>query len=317
MNLDNAKAIAKEFLEKVEGLKLVGYADSGGVATDGYGNTHGAVIGQKIDIVKAQVDLLYNINIAASELINVCSRDALNNLHDHECAALISFVFNAGAGNWQIWKDIKTNNIDNVPTQLARFDHAKVDGKLVEVEGLKNRRIAEITLWDTADINTASTIVGSVEIAPNNLYVCPKPDPVRQQKADNGFKVAATVSAATLPVLATKLSSFEIALPYIVGFCIGCVFCLVLGAIFYYIELKKPKPVKTIYIDKTPDWIKNMPVSQAFTDALTKLTAAYQAEVDAAGAAAAAAATAAADADAVAAIEAATPQPAQPANPPV
>lgn len=51
-----------------EGCRLTGYPDGGGVPTDGYGNTRGAVIGQIITQDKADADLAANFAIACEGL---------------------------------------------------------------------------------------------------------------------------------------------------------------------------------------------------------------------------------------------------------
>lgn len=51
-----------------EGCRLTGYPDGGGVPTDGYGNTRGAVIGQIITQEKADADLMTNFAIACEDL---------------------------------------------------------------------------------------------------------------------------------------------------------------------------------------------------------------------------------------------------------
>lgn len=323
MNVANAKFIAKEFLRKVEGLELVGKDDIGGVSTNGYGNTHGAILGVAITKERAEFDLDRNIDLAE---LNLTIHRNCDDLDNHEGAALISFVFNAGAGNWQIWKCPK----DQIVTQLMRFDHARIDGKLVEIKGLANRREAEVSLWNTGDtdkalkdtiINTSDGTYSEREIAPNHLDVAPRPDPAKQIKADSGIKAVATTVVASLPIAAIKLSGFGIALPYIIGFTIGCAFCLALGAVLYYFELRKPKQAEIRWLKPSeppqlPQWIKDLLMtSQAFQDALAALVKAFQDQQASAVAAATKAATETADADAVAALAAATPVAASPDAP--
>jgi lysozyme len=291
MNLQNSISIAKDFIRKVEGFKSKPYNLGDGHWTNGYGNTK-YTPQIEVSLDKAEKDLDCNINDAVQELLGECSLANLAHYEDHEVAALISFVFNAGAGNWTIWTDINKFNFTDIPVQLLRFDHAKINGKLVEVKGLANRRNAEIVLWDTADTNTAFLAGGCgpqgevKPFAPNNLDVAPKPDPAKQIKSSNGVKSVATVTAASVPFVAVHATGFHAALPYIVGFLIGCAFCLALGAILYYFELKKPKLDLPHWVEpakpQLPDWIvKLMATSQAFQDALAALLAAKDAEAQA------------------------------------
>lgn len=142
--------ILEPFLVREEGLKLRAYKDGGGVLTIGCGHTgpnvrFGAVWTQE------QVDdaLKADLASAAMKLAAACDHSPhLASLSDHQYAALLSFVFNLGAGRtWGIWREIKNGHLANVPAQMARFvfDNGK------RVQGLVNRRAAEIALWHGPD----------------------------------------------------------------------------------------------------------------------------------------------------------------------
>lgn len=159
--LDLAEALVK----RLEGLRLVGYADTGGVPTNGYGHTGPEVkIGGTITQEIADHNLSVDLATADTHLSKVCP--AVSDLMDHQRAALVSFVFNLGANPaWTIWKDIANGNLADVPAQLRRFDHGEVDGKLVEIPGLRTRREAEITFWNTADLAQAAATPPRASVA--------------------------------------------------------------------------------------------------------------------------------------------------------
>ena len=82
---------------------------------------------------------------AATRLSLVVKADVLQGLSEHQYAALVSFVFNLGAGrSWAIWPLLNAKQFDAVPVQMMRFDKARVNGQLVEIPGLFNRRAAEV-----------------------------------------------------------------------------------------------------------------------------------------------------------------------------
>jgi len=146
-----AVAIIKEF----EGLKLVGYLCPAGVPTAGWGHT-GPDVRVKVRYTrdKAEAWLLADIQHAANRLAGVVKADVLADLSDCQYAALLSFVFNLGAGSkWTIWKRVNARRFDQVPSELMRFVNA--GGK--RLPGLVRRRGAEAALWEEGDNGEAET----------------------------------------------------------------------------------------------------------------------------------------------------------------
>ncbi|WP_269716734.1 lysozyme [Caulobacter sp. NIBR2454] len=131
-----------------EGLRLEAYRDSGGVWTIGYGHTApGFGKGFRISLLVALAWLAEDLEIAAKRLEGRIGREAVDSLSDNQYAALLSFVFNLGAGaDWTIWRLLREGRLDEVPNQMARFVHAGG----VKLKGLVNRRAAEIKLWRSA-----------------------------------------------------------------------------------------------------------------------------------------------------------------------
>lgn len=154
--------LAAALVRRLEGCRLVGYADSVGKATNGYGNRRGAKIGVSITQEIADHDLDINLADADRELRACLTAAAFGPLADHQKATLVTFVFNLGAEpDWTVWKDIDAGKLGDVPTQLRRFDHGHVDGKLVVIPGLDARREAEIVFWNTADVGQAAAMVAN------------------------------------------------------------------------------------------------------------------------------------------------------------
>lgn len=144
--------IALDFLKRAEACKLRAYQDSVGVWTVGVGHT-GSEVGAGMVIDQAQADayLFSDATVAARRLSTKVNEAALLRLSDHQYAAILSFVFNLGVGDWTIWKVLNDGKLDQVPAQLMRFVNA--GGK--RLPGLVNRRTAEVALWNTPDVQAA------------------------------------------------------------------------------------------------------------------------------------------------------------------
>lgn len=149
-------ALATALIQQLEQCRLAAYPDSVGRWTIGYGHTDGVKRGDTCTQDQADTWLRQDLAIADDRL-STAIFGATTVLTAHQRAALISFVFNVGTGYapgktpWTIWQDIRAGNLADVPTQLLRFVHGDVDGQEVVIDGLVNRRHAEIAFWNTAD----------------------------------------------------------------------------------------------------------------------------------------------------------------------
>lgn len=162
------------FVSSVEGRKNVVYLDTGGKPTGGVGHTGPDVpaVGTIIDDNQIQAWLVQDSDHAAGILEDALIESRILAFTDHEWMAMLSFAFNLGFNpGWQIAKDINTGLLSDVPAQMIRFDHGLVDGQEVEIAGLKNRRVAEIALWNDPDmVGHAADIIGSTP-QPSSGYV--------------------------------------------------------------------------------------------------------------------------------------------------
>lgn len=124
------------------------YYDPVGLPTIGYGHllsrTAWAPLDQFPAISIAQAEALLRADLlkaagAVMRLVKV-------KLNANQIAALIDFVFNAGAGNFEIStirRVINRGDLAAVPAQLMRWVYAKG----VKLPGLVKRRKAEVALW--------------------------------------------------------------------------------------------------------------------------------------------------------------------------
>lgn len=138
-----------DLIKRWEGLKTKAYQDVAGIWTIGYGHTTaagglkvtpGLVITEKQaeDILRQD---LKKFEDQVSSLVKV-------DLTDNQFAALVSFHYNTGAlGRSTLLKKVNSKDFNAVPDEFLKWNKATVNGKLVEVKGLTNRRKDEVKLW--------------------------------------------------------------------------------------------------------------------------------------------------------------------------
>lgn len=130
--------------EKFEGLRLQAYQDIVGIWTNGYGNTHNVVPGSTITLDQAVSDL--RDNIAGAEY--VVNRVVTVPLKQGQFDALVDFVFNLGAGNFQsstLLRKLNAQDYAGAAAEFNKWNHA--GGKVVA--GLTARRQAETDLFNS------------------------------------------------------------------------------------------------------------------------------------------------------------------------
>lgn len=138
-------------------------ADVKGRATIGYGHTRtvgnaDVVARKRISQQQARILLNTDLRDAVAKLAGVVRADVIEDLTANQYAALLSFVFNLGANSsWTIWKRLNARQFDAVPGQMARFVNA--GGK--KLQGLVNRRNAEIALWSREEPGSVQLAVSS------------------------------------------------------------------------------------------------------------------------------------------------------------
>ncbi|MDX9690346.1 MAG: lysozyme [Alphaproteobacteria bacterium] len=135
-------ALIKEY----EGLNLRAYRCPGKVWTIGYGHTR--TTQPTMVITKEEAEDLLRDDLEQAE--RAVARLVQVTLSDNQFAALVSFVFNVGEGNFERSTLLKLLNrgwYEQVPAQLMRWN--KAGGE--ELGGLTRRRAAEGALWRRAD----------------------------------------------------------------------------------------------------------------------------------------------------------------------
>ena len=191
--------IAVDFVARFEGCELTAYRDIVGVLTVGYGSTGPHVTpGLTITTAKAKFLLKDDLKIAADRITARIGLVA-NDLTEHQYAALLSFVFNLGANpSWTIWKVLKARQFDQVPPQLLRFVNA--GGK--RVQGLVNRRTAEVALWGTTDDDAPQLPSSATRL----MATPPTPTDTKPLLTSKSFMTAGATTVATAAAAVGQVS---------------------------------------------------------------------------------------------------------------
>jgi len=146
----SAAKLAAEVIKEFEGYSSKPYLCPSGIPTIGYGNTmytNGERVTMddpEIDQSEAEKMLLDTIKTVEKQVKNVLEVK----LKAHQLAALISFTYNVGIGNFSnstllAW--VNSNpDFPRIPEQFRRWN--KGGGKILN--GLIRRREAEIELWE-------------------------------------------------------------------------------------------------------------------------------------------------------------------------
>ena len=143
-----------ELIKKCEGLKLTPYRDIGGKITVGYGHT-----GKDIELKKRYTQKecddflmqdLKTADAAVRKLLTV-------KLNDNQFSALVSFVYNLGATNFQLSTLRARLNLGENPyvvacQELPKFRYFTRENVKVESNGLLNRRLNEIELFINREV---------------------------------------------------------------------------------------------------------------------------------------------------------------------
>lgn len=133
----------REFIKKHEALRLKAYKCPAGVWTIGYGHTKGVSPSDVITL--QQAEKFFNEDVKSSEIsvLRLVRKPLTQNQFD----ALVSFVFNIGAGKFQdstLLRIINTNpNDQDIDRQFKRWVYSKG----VILPGLKTRREEESKIY--------------------------------------------------------------------------------------------------------------------------------------------------------------------------
>lgn len=194
---------AVDFVAAHEGFRAKAYRDVADVWTIGYGHA-GATEGQTITKAEARDLLLSDLQTARTRLYARIGA-VVEDLTDNQYAALLSFVFNLGAGaTWTIWKRLKARQFDQVPLEMMKFVNA--GGK--KVQGLVNRRADEVKLWSLGE--PGSTVAHVPSTVTRATPTPPTPaDPVSPSRSAAIITSAAAAVTAAPPMVNQVIAAVQ------------------------------------------------------------------------------------------------------------
>jgi len=131
-----------ELIKHFEGCELEAYLCAAGVPTIGYGHIKDVNMGDSIDQGTAEVMLTHELE----EYENYINTLVTAPLEQYQFDAMVSWVFNLGAGNLKastLLTVLNSGDYAGVPAQIMRWN--KAGGKVLE--GLTRRRQAEADLF--------------------------------------------------------------------------------------------------------------------------------------------------------------------------
>lgn len=133
----------EKLTKQSEGFNPTPYQDSGGVWTDGWGNTHGVIPhGPPKTLAQCQADYNRNVTNAEKAVLGLVSVPLTQGQFD----ALVDFVFNLGSARFEsstLLRILNQGDYIGAGGQFARwvYDNGKV------LPGLQTRAKGRYSLW--------------------------------------------------------------------------------------------------------------------------------------------------------------------------
>jgi lysozyme len=140
-----------DLIKSFEGCRLAAYQDVAGIWTIGYGHIRGVREGMTITEQQATQYLQEDLADTETAVDWMTSPAPTTN---NQYAAMVSLCFNIGSGNFKTSSVLRFHLARDYASAADAFllwDKSHVDGQLVEVQGLLNRRRAERDLYLTQD----------------------------------------------------------------------------------------------------------------------------------------------------------------------
>lgn len=140
-------AAGERLIKQYEGFRDTGYLCPAGIPTIGWGSTH--IFGRKVivgeHITPEQAQTQFQLDVSVFE--HVVAQEVHVNLNENQRAALVSFVYNVGPGNFEtstLLRKLNSGHPELVASELMKWN--KAGGR--ELPGLTKRRQAEAALFD-------------------------------------------------------------------------------------------------------------------------------------------------------------------------
>lgn len=137
-----------ELIKHYEGFRAEAYQDSAGIWTTGYGHTGNVRPGEEVTAEEAEVLLVSDVSRAETAVRRLVKVP----LRQHEFDALVDFCFNLGEGNLArstLLNELNSGNYEAVVRELPKWCLCSRNGKKIKLQGLFDRRMSELKLWQT------------------------------------------------------------------------------------------------------------------------------------------------------------------------
>jgi lysozyme len=144
----SSSAAGLSFIAAHEGFRASVYRDAAGLETIGYG--HRLTEGESFPSGIAQDEARRLLAADAARAEAAVRAQVAIALTQNRFDALVSFVFNVGAGAFAgstLLRMLNAGDVAGAADQFPRWNKIAVDGALVADPGLTNRRAAERTLF--------------------------------------------------------------------------------------------------------------------------------------------------------------------------
>ena len=160
---ETALDIATQLVIQFEGFRAAPYTDTAGIWTIGYGTTH--IKGQPVTSATSRVTPITASRLMSDELSLICNEVASRcpvGASPQQIAACTSFAYNEGLSAFKgstllfLWKE---DDVKGASEQFMEwvYDHDPKTHQLVEVGGLRNRRLIEQAMF-LSDISKVSVV---------------------------------------------------------------------------------------------------------------------------------------------------------------
>lgn len=203
----------ERLIKDFEKLRLIGYLDSAGVPTIGWGHTGPEVfVGQRITEKKAQEFFDEDAGDACATVNTLnLQRPGTRPLTQRQFDALVSFQFNTGGlsnSKHGITKAVVACEDERVDDEMMRW--TKVTDpktqKKVESAGLRRRRAAEVALWNEGRLVPCASQCEIQRATESTAVPVPPPTPVVEATtnpvvAGGGLTVVSSAVAAAVDQL--------------------------------------------------------------------------------------------------------------------
>ncbi len=149
-------AEAAKLVAQFEGFRAKPYYDSANIPTIAFGciaypdGTRVTMQDKPVTETEALAFLEHDLTTTAKGLWKFIERQPSL----HQWSALVSLAFNVGVtavSRSTVLRLFNAGQLLNAASRFIDWDKARIDGQLVEIQGLKNRRIAESQLFLTND----------------------------------------------------------------------------------------------------------------------------------------------------------------------